>query len=156
MSEDVRKLPLWKSWVEANEGRLTYGAQFTSKELTEYLGLTEDSLQFAMSIHHIRKALRRRGMNFTARGQYGSGYTIAQPGTNHAEMRRMANAAASAMREGVILGTSTPLDLLTEDERRIHESLTEKMATRLALIRRRLPQSNDDGEEGAAPMLAKP
>lgn len=156
MSEDVRKLPLWKSWVEANEGRLTYGAQFTSKELTEYLGLTEDSLQFAMSVHHIRKALRRKGMNFTARGQYGSGYTIAQPGTNHAEMKRMANAAASAMREGVILGTSTPLDLLTEDERRIHESLTEKMATRLALIRRRLPQSNDDWEEGAAPMLAKP
>lgn len=137
MREDVRKLPLWKSWIEANESRLTYGAQFTSKELTEYLGLTEDSLQFAMSVHYIRKALRRKGMNFTARGQYGSGYTIAQPGTNHAEMKRMANAAASAMREGVILGTSTPLDLLTEDERRIHESLTEKMAIRLALIARK-------------------
>jgi hypothetical protein len=135
--EDVRKLPLWKSWIESNEGRLTYGAQFTSKELTEYLGLTEDSLQFAMSIHRIRKTLRRKGMNLTARGQYGAGYTIAQPGTNHAEMKRMANAAASAMREGVILGTSTPLDLLTEDERRIHESLTEKMATRLALIARK-------------------
>ena len=138
MTGDARKLPLWKSWVESNESRLTYGAQFTSKELTEYLGLTEDDLQFAMSIHHIRKALRRKGMNFTARGQYGAGYVIAQPGTNHAEMRRMANVAASAMREGVILGTSTPLDMLTDEERRIHESLTEKMATRLALMRRRV------------------
>ena len=154
MSDDVRKLPLWKSWVEANEGRLAYGAQFTSKELTEYLGLAEDSLQFAMSIHHIRKMLRRKGMNFTARGQYGAGYTIAQPGTNHAEMKRMANTAASAMREGVILGTTTPLDLLTEDERRVHESLTEKMATRLALIQRRIQPPKDDGDEGAAPMIA--
>jgi len=154
VSEDVRKLPLWKSWVEANEGRLIYGAQFASKELTEYLGLAEDSLQFAMSIHHIRKTLRRKGMNFTARGQYGAGYTIAQPGTNHAEMRRMANAAASAMREGVILGTTTPLDLLTEDERRVHESLTEKMATRLALIQRRIQPTKDDEDEGAAPMIA--
>ena len=154
MTGDARKLPLWKSWVEANEGRLTYGAQFTSKELTEYLGLTEEDLQFAMSIHHIRKTLRRKGMNFTARGQYGAGYTIAQPGTNHAEMRRMANAAASAMREGVILGTTTPLDLLTEDERRVHESLTEKMATRLALIQRRIQPTKDDEDEGAAPMIA--
>jgi len=137
MTGDARKLPLWKSWLEANESRLTYGAQFTSKELTDYLGMTEQDLQFAMSIHNIRKVLRRKGMNFTARGQYGAGYVIAQPGTNHAEMRRMANVAASAMREGVVLGTSTPLDMLTEEERRIHESLTEKMATRLALISRR-------------------
>ena len=154
MTGDARKLPLWKSWVEANEGRLTYGAQFTSKELTEYLGLTEDDLQFAMSIHHIRKTLRRKGMNFTARGQYGAGYVIAMPGTNHAEMRRMANVAASAMREGVILGTSTPLDLLTQEERRMHESLTEKMATRLALMRRRIQPTKDDEDEGAAPMIA--
>lgn len=145
MTGDARKLPLWKSWLEANESRLAYGAQFTSKELTEYLGMTEEDLQFAMSIHHIRKALRRKGMNFTARGQYGAGYVIAQPGTNQAEMRRMANVAASAMREGVILGTSTPLDMLTDEERRIHESLTEKMATRLALMRRKLTAPEIEG-----------
>jgi hypothetical protein len=147
---DARKLPLWKSWLEANESRLAYGAQFTSKELTEYLGMTEEDLQFAMSIHHIRKALRRKGMNFTARGQYGAGYAIAQPGTNQAEMRRMANVAASAMREGVILGTCTPLDLLTDEERRIHESLTEKMATRLALMRRKLTAPDIEGRKPKA------
>lgn len=145
MTGDARKLPLWKSWLEANESRLAYGAQFTSKELTDYLGMTEEDIQFAMSIHHIRKALRRKGMNFTARGQYGAGYVIAQPGTNQAEMRRMANVAASAMREGVILGTSTPLDMLTDEERRIHESLAEKMAARLALMRRKLAAPEIEG-----------
>ena len=56
----------------------------------------------------------------------------------------MASAAASAMREGVILGSTTPLEMLTEDERRIHDKLTENMAIRMAMLSRKTKPSEDE------------
>lgn len=139
MSDDIRRLPLWKDWVETCGVSMTYGDSVTSSEMIKALSCDEDSIQFAMSIVEIRKWFRRKGMNFTSRGQNGTGYVIAPPGGNSREMGRMARAAINSMREGVVLGTSTPLDLLSPEERRLHESLTEKMATRLALIGRKAP-----------------
>lgn len=135
----TRILPLWKAWLEENAGRIQYGAQFTSEELVKFLDQQEDSIGFAMSVHEIRKALRRRGMVLTARGEFGKGYRISPPSANMDEMKRMEKAAASALREAVVLGTSTPLDALTQEERRLHESLLEKVSTRLALMNRKQP-----------------
>lgn len=135
----TRILPLWKAWLDENADRIQHEAHFTSLELVKFLDQPEDSIGFAMSIHEIRKALRRRGMVFTARGEFGKGYRISPPSANADEMRRMEKAAASAMREAVVLGTSTPLDALTQEERRLHESLLEKLSTRLALMNRKQP-----------------
>lgn len=135
----TRILPLWKAWMEENASRIQYGAQFTSDELVKFLDQPEESIGFAMSIHEIRKALRRRGMVFTARGEFGKGYKISPPCANADEMKRMERAAVSSLREAVVLGTSTPLDILTSDERKLHEALLEKVSTRLALIARKQP-----------------
>jgi hypothetical protein len=145
-ADQARELPLWKSWVKEIGESLKWGDAVTSAELVKYLDEHEDSLQFAMAIHQIRKWFRRRGMNFTSRGQSGAGYVISQPNTNRAEMERMARAAASAMREGVILGSATPLEMLTEEERRIHDKLTENMAIRMAMLSRKTKPSEDEIE----------
>lgn len=133
----VRVLPIWKAWLEENADRIKFGATFTSEELVKFFGEPEDSLKFAMAIHDLRKALRRRGMNFTARGQFGKGYCIPQPNTNADEIQRMQRAAISAMREAHILGTSTPTNLLTDEERRLHDACVERIANRLVLMTRK-------------------
>lgn len=147
-TQDARKLPLWKAWVDEHGESFGYGDSVSSGDLVKYLDESEDSLKFAMAIHEIRKWFRRKGMNFTARGQSGTGYVISPPASNRVEMERMAKAAASAMREGVILGSTTPLDMLTEEERRIHEKLTEKMAIRMAMLSRRTAPLSEDVAAG--------
>lgn len=132
-----RRLPLWKNWLDRNMDTVTYGSTFDTIELANDLGADVDSVQFAFSINEIRKALRRCGMNLTSRGTGGAQYVVVPPQTNMHEMVRMQRSAINSLREGVILGTSTPLDLLESDDRRRHEAVLEKMATRFALLSRK-------------------
>ena len=135
---DARKLPLWRSfYTDAKDaGRFKYGAFFTVAELELALAAKEDTAEFRFSVSLIRRALRREGKNFTERGQQGSGLLIAPVETNANEIQRLQSAALSAMREGVILGTTTPLELLTAEDRRRHEAIVERLGKRLALISR--------------------
>lgn len=142
MPEDeiARRLPLWRAWLDEHEDKVQFGDLVSSKSLVDFLRCPEDSIQFAMAVSEIRRALRRKGMNWTARGQSGEGYVVAQANTNHAEVDRMSRVASSALREAVVLSASTPLDLLTEEERKRHERSAQKVATRLALISRKEPK----------------
>lgn len=140
MSGEARKLPLWRAWMEANEARLSYGAAFTTAELEEFFGVQSDRLAFRVEVMAIRSELLKRGMNFTERGQNGAGFVIAQPNTNADEVERMQRAAMSSMGRSVVLASTTPLELLTEEEKRRHEAVAEKAATRLALLSRTAPQ----------------
>ena len=135
---ELRKLPLWKDWMEKVGQSMTFGNFVSNEDLATALDQPVGSFDFKLDVSKIRKRFRIKGMNFTSRGQYGRGFIIVPPGMNAKEMSRMASAAKSAMRECVILGSNTPLDLLNQEERRIHESLTEKMAMRLALISRKI------------------
>jgi len=137
--EIARRLPLWRAWLDENEDTIQFGDLVSSKSLVDFMRCSEDSIQFAMAVSEIRRALRRKGMNFTARGQAGEGWVIAQPNTNHAEVDRMSRVASSALREAVVLGASTPLEMLTEEERKRHERSAQKVATRYALISRKQP-----------------
>jgi hypothetical protein len=51
-------------------------------------------------------------------------------------MNRYAKAAKRALQRGVVLGTNTPLSVLSDAERKKHESVLEKMMTREVLMRR--------------------
>lgn len=139
----TRVHPLWKNFVSTmkDAGRLHYGAFFTTTEMESALSCKEESVEFAFAVARVRRALRRDGKNFTARGQRGQGFQVAAVETNHAEMQRLQQAAMNAMREGVILGTHTPIELLSSEDRRKHEAVLEKMAVRLALINRRSPEA---------------
>jgi hypothetical protein len=135
----ARALPLWRAFITQMraDDRIGYGQFFSIEEMEDILSAKADSLEFAFGVARIRRALRREGKNFTSRGQGGKGYVIASLETNHVEMGRLQCAALTALREGVILGTTTPVELLSAEARRKHESVLERMANRLALINRR-------------------
>ena len=87
--EEVRRLPLWKDWIERNEHRLAYGLTVTTEEMEAALEEKFGSVEFNMEILNIRMVLRHRGMNFSQRGLRGAGFHIAPPNTNADEMERM-------------------------------------------------------------------
>jgi hypothetical protein len=137
--EAVRRLPLWKDWIERNEHRIAYGLTVTTEEMEKALDEKAGEMAFQMSIYHIRFALRHRGMNFSQRGLNGAGFHILPPNTNADEMEHLNRVAMNAMKASVILGTKTDVGLLSDCERKRHESVTEKMANRLALLARSTP-----------------
>jgi hypothetical protein len=134
--EEVRRLPLWKDWIERNEHRLAYGLTVTTEEMEAALEEKIGTVEFNMAILNIRIVLRHRGMNFSQRGFRGAGFHIAPPNTNAEEMERMNRVAVNSLTASVILGTKTNLNLLSECERKRHEAVTEKMAHRVALLGR--------------------
>lgn len=143
-----RKLPLWKSFLE--ETPIDYGYTIEADALARELGVENiDCIEYAMAVNQIRKELRKRGMVFTARGQQGERYVVTPPATNQAEINRLQRSAISAMKQGVILGTNTPLDMLTEAERRSHEAITEKLGLRLALVTRAIPRNHRESRDRA-------
>jgi hypothetical protein len=137
--EEVRRLPLWKDWIERNEHRLAYGLTVTTEEMEAALEEKAATMAFQMATHSIRVVLRHRGMNFSQRGLRGAGFQILPPNTNADEMEHLNRVAMNSLKASVILGTSTNLNLLSECERKRHESVTEKMAHRLALLGRTSP-----------------
>ena len=134
--EEVRRLPLWKDWIERNEHRLAYGLTVTIEEMEAALEEKASSMAFQMAAHNIRVLLRQRGMNFSQRGLRGAGFQILPPNTNADEMEHLNRVALNSLKASVILGTRTNLSLLSDCERKRHESVTEKMAHRLALLGR--------------------
>lgn len=134
--EEVRRLPLWKDWIERNEHRLAYGLTVTTEELEAALEEKAATMAFQMATHSIRVVLRHRGMNFSQRGLRGAGFQILPPNTNADEMEHLNRVAMNSLKASVILGTRTNLNLLSDCERKRHESVTEKMAHRLALLGR--------------------
>ena len=134
--EEVRRLPLWKDWIERNEHRLAYGLTVTTEEMEAALEEKTGTMAFQMATHSIRVVLRHRGMNFSQRGLHGAGFQILPPSTNADEMEHMNRVAMNSLKASVILGTTTNLNLLSECERKRHEAVTEKMAHRVALLSR--------------------
>jgi hypothetical protein len=137
--EAVRRLPLWKDWIERNEHRIAYGLTVTTEEMEKALDEKAGEMAFQMSIYHIRVSLRQRGMNFSQRGLNGAGFHILPPNTNADEMEHLNRVAVNALKASVILGIKTDVGLLSDCERKRHESVTEKMANRLALLARSTP-----------------
>jgi hypothetical protein len=135
--QDTIKLPEWKHALDKmQEIGTDYGAVFEAKWLSIVMKMEPDTLQFGIAISSIRKALRREGKHLTGQGQNGERYIIAPPQDNYRELHRLNKIAVRSLKEGVILGTSTPTDMLDANDRRRHEALTERLAIRSALLRR--------------------
>lgn len=134
--EEVRRLPLWKDWIDRNEHRIAHGFTVTMEEMEEALDGVRETAAFNLNVYNIRLELRHRGMNFSQRGLRGAGFHILPPNTNADEMEHLNRVALNSLKASVILGTKTNLNLLSDCERKRHESVTEKMAYRLALLGR--------------------
>jgi hypothetical protein len=135
-AEAVR-LPLWKNVYEQMiaEG-CDYGSTYHAEFFEESLKTLRDTMRFGLDLAKIRRALEHHGMYLTARGQNGNQFVIVPPESNADKLVGYQRAAIDALKRGVILGTNTRLDSLSDEQRRRHESTLEKLATRAALISR--------------------
>jgi len=135
----LRKLPLWKSCLEEmrTQSMLNYGAVFEASFFEKCLECNRNSMEFGLAISSIRRELEADG--YYLRGQKGNQFVILAPETNANIMNAYSRAAVTALKRGVILGTNTRLDTLTESERRRHEGMLERLATRAALVERSQP-----------------
>lgn len=130
------RLPIWKHALDQmREEGIAYGKTFPAEWFEKQLRTARDTMGFGLAISEIRRELEKDGFYISGRGQKGDQYVILEPASNQDVMLGYGRAALDALKRGVILGTNTRLDTLTANERRKHESILEKLAVRLALVR---------------------
>lgn len=134
---EVLRLPLWKNALEAmRESGLAHGQVWEAEFFEGHLKCTREDMKFGLSISEIRRELEKDGFYLSGRGQKGAQYVILPPECNADVMAQYQRAAIDALKRGVILGTNTRLDTLSDSDRRRHEGMLEKLATRAVLMQR--------------------
>ena len=134
---EVLRLPLWKNALEELEQNgLSYGQTIGADWFEERLKQPRNSMRFGLDISKIRRELEHKGFYLTARGQKGNQFVILPPESNRDVMAGYQREAIDALRRGVILGTNTRLDTLSDADRRKHEGMLEKLAVKAALMQR--------------------
>lgn len=135
-TETVR-LPLWKNCLDnMRKQGLAYGQTWSAEFFEKELRCDRDAMPFGLAISEIRRQLESDGYYLSGRGQKLAQFVILQPEANVDVMKSYQRAASDALSRGVILGTNTRLDLLSEENRKRHESLLERLATKAVLLRR--------------------
>ena len=142
-SKEIQRLPLWKNVVEEMRSMgLQYGQTFPSEFFEERLKVTRDQMRFGLDISEIRRELEHDGFRLSGVGQKGNQQVIVPLKCNSKVMESYQRRAFDAMKRGVILGTNSPIHLLPDEDRRKHEALLERMATRLVLMQRSKQTAN--------------
>jgi hypothetical protein len=133
-----RKLPLWRSCLQTmqEKGLVGYGSVIEASFFEEHLSCERTTMEFGLGISAIRRELENDGVYLSGRGQKGEQFVILPPAANADVMAGYQRMAIDALKRGVILGTNTRLDLLSDQERRKHESMLERIATRAVLVSR--------------------
>lgn len=137
---DPLRLPLWRDCYEKmlKEG-VDYGQTYSVEYFEDRLKEKRDTMSFGLSVSKVRMALLTHGFFLSGRGQKGEQFVIVDAAANTSVMENFQAQAVRALRNGVILGTNTRIDVLTEEERRKHEATLERLAVRSALISRKTP-----------------
>jgi hypothetical protein len=137
---EVVRLPLWKNCYEEmiREG-VDYGKTYEAEFFETRLKEKRDTMAFGLALSQIRTALLGHGLYLSGRGQKGHQFVIVDAAANTRVMENFQHQAKIALQKGVILGTNTRLDVLTEEERRKHEATLERLAVRTALMSRQVP-----------------
>jgi hypothetical protein len=140
MAFDVVKLPEWKTCLsDMQEDGIDHGKAWPTSYFEERLRCKRDTMRFGLDMSRIRTKLLEDGYYLSGRGAKGERFEIVPAAANSQVMENLQADAARALAKGVILGTNTRIDLLTDAERRKHESMLEKLAVRAALFSRRVP-----------------
>ncbi len=135
---EIVRLPLWKSCLDhMRETGIAYGQTFNAEYFEERLRCERTKQpHFSLAISEIRRALLEDGFYLSGRGGGGNIFTILPPENNAKVMANLSRQAADALKRGVILGTNTRIDTLSESERRRHVGILERMAIKSALLSR--------------------
>ena len=136
----VLRLPLWKNCLEEmiHDG-VDHGKTYDASFFEGHLKADRNTMPFSLGVSQIRTALLDHGLFLSGRGQKGDQFVILDAASNTRVMENFQHQAITALKKGVILGTNTRLDVLTDQERRRHESTLEKLAVRSALMARTAP-----------------
>ena len=118
------------------EAGVEHGQTFDSTFFEAELKEKRDTMRFGLAISEIRRELEKVGYYLSGRGQHGNQFIILMPQDNCDVMLSYQRSAIDAMKRGVILGTQTRLDLLSDQDRRKHESVLERLALRTVLVSR--------------------
>ena len=109
----------------------------TTKEYFEQaLKTKRDDMRFGLAVSEIRRVLETKGFYLSGRGLKGDSFIILEPWNHVSVMKSYASSALDNIRRGVVLGYNTRTDMLTAEQKRKHDSVVEKMATRLSLLLR--------------------
>lgn len=137
MNEEITRLPLWRGALEQlQKNGVEHGQTISAEWFEERLKCKRDEMEFGLSMSAIRRELEKDGYHISGRGQGGAQFIILPPENHAAVMAHYQRIAIDCLKRGVILGTATRIDLLNAEDRRRHESLCEKMATRSVLMAR--------------------
>lgn len=134
---EVLRLPLWKNALdEMRTTGITYGQVYDAEFFENHLKCTRDDMKFGLAVSEIRRELEKDGFYLSGRGQKGAQFVILMPESNSDVMAAYQRAALDSLKRGVILGTNTRLDSLSDSDRRKHENLLQRMATKCVLMQR--------------------
>jgi len=134
---ELVRLPLWKNALEEMRKKgMHYGQAWDSEFFEKQLKCLRTEMKFGLGISEIRRELEKDGFYLSGRGQKGNQFVILQPESNADIMAGYQRAALDALKRGVVLGTNTRLDTLSDSDRRRHEGMLERMAMRAVLMQR--------------------
>lgn len=134
---ELVRLPLWKNALEEMRKQgITHGQTWEAEFFEKELRCERDEMKFGLGISEIRRELEKDGYYLSGRGQKGNQFVVLPPESNADIMAGYQRAALDALKRGVVLGTNTRLDTLSESDRRRHEGMLERMAMRAVLMQR--------------------
>lgn len=134
---ELIRLPLWKNALEEMQKTgITHGQTWDAEFFEKQLRCTRDEMKFGLAISEIRRELEKDGFYLSGRGQKGNQFVVLPPECNMEVMAAYQRSAIDALKRGVILGTNTRLDMLSDADRAKHQRVLERMATKAVLMQR--------------------
>jgi hypothetical protein len=134
---ETRKFPLWKNVVLLLEEQgVNCDTVIKTEWLEAELQLKYGTPQFGGSIHKIRLHFEHMGLYLTQSEQRGKQFVFLPYRDNFKKIQSFDRQAKAKLKRGLILGASTPVDGMTEEERVRHERWTEAAGVRSAFLHR--------------------
>ncbi len=135
--EMCQRLPLWRDTLDKMiELGIHYGAEFSTEWLESQLHQAYGTMAFSLAVSRIRRELLSQGRYLSGRGTEGKKFTIIQPQDNHMVMTAFQTEAIGLLKKGVILGATTEMESMDDEQKRKHNSVLERLAIRSALMSR--------------------
>lgn len=137
MNDTTTKLPLWRNALEAMEAKgIAYGQIWPTEFFEEHLKAKRGTPNYNFGVSDVRRVIRPRGFYLNGRGMKGKGFLISPVVQNDDHARGHERTSTRQIRYGFELANGTPVELLPEKDRKPHEHLTARLATKLVLLNR--------------------
>ena len=114
-----------------------FGSAYSNEQIEELSGYSAGSREFAFFVSSVRAEVAEMGMWLSGEGQDGKGFFVVRPSENAVIASRFSGKAYRALQLMQTLLERTPLDALTESERKRHEKELRELKYSNRLFERR-------------------